>query len=217
MSEFYCYHGRRIGGIAVKNIDVLTHPDHYFKKVVEEALKNQNLKTQEEVEFYLVNLLSHFMQTENLFPYKAEHGLEQEPLALKFHKAMNDERLGQKVRLLKETGDFSLYISGFFSESLSRSVVDTNYYIGMGEAAYKNLSLVMPEKVFQSIFEELALKFTRFVDILAEISLRTNLHNNQSVLQLYEKWMSTKSPGLLKLLHDKGIIPLKSEDDPKTS
>ena len=120
----------------MKNIDVLTHPDHYFKKVVEEALKNQNLKTQEEVEFYLVNLLSHFMQTENLFPSKAGHGLEQEPLALKFHKAMSDERLSYKVRLLKETGDFSLYMSGFFSESLNHSLVDTNYYIGMGENQY---------------------------------------------------------------------------------
>jgi len=195
------------------NIDILTHPDHYFKNVVQEALKNQNLKTQEEVEFYLVNLLSHFMQTENLFPHTAEHGFEQEPLALKFHKAMNDERFSHKVRLLKETGDFSLYISGFFSESLNHSLVDTNYYIGMGEAAYKNLSLVMPEKNFQSIFEELALKFTRFVDILTEISFKTNLHNNQSVLQLYEKWMSTKNPHLLKLLHDKGIMPLKPESD----
>ena len=201
----------------MKNIDILTHPDHYFKKVVEEALKNQNLKTQEEVQFYLVNLLSHFMQTENLFPFKAEYGLEQEPLALKFHKAMNDESLSQKVRLLRETGDFSLYISGFFSESLSRSLVDTNYYIGMGEAAYKNLSIVIPEKIFQSIFEELALKFTRFVDILAEISLKTSIHNNQSVLQLYEKWLTTKNPSLLKLLQDQGIIPIKSQDDSKES
>ena len=35
---------------------------------------------------------------------------------------------GERVKTLKEVGDTSLYVSGFFAESLTRSLVDVDYW-----------------------------------------------------------------------------------------
>ena len=47
---------------------------------------------------------------------------------------------GERVKTLKEVGDISLYVTGFFAESLSRKLVDADYYIGLGRGAYAELA-----------------------------------------------------------------------------
>jgi len=44
------------------------------------------------------------------------------------------------VRTLKEVGDTSLYVAGFFAKSLTRSLVDVDYYVGLGQSAYAQLA-----------------------------------------------------------------------------
>ncbi|MBI2608760.1 MAG: hypothetical protein HYW47_04075 [Deltaproteobacteria bacterium] len=193
-------------------VDILKNPQFYFKEVLEDALKNQNIETTPEVSYYLVNLLTHFMETENLYQQKTENGLEYEPLAIKYHKALTSDTF-KKITLLKETGDLSLYISGFFGDSLNRSIVDISYYIGMGEAAYGNLSYAIDKDVFQHIFKELSQKFIKFVDILAEMSQSTAILNNESLLVIYEKWLKTKSVHLFKKLQEEGLIPVDFSDN----
>jgi len=188
-------------------IDILKNPQFYFKEVLEEALKNQNIEITPEVSYYLINLLTHFMETENLYKQKTENGLEYEPLAIKYHKALTSDTL-KKITLLKETGDLSLYISGFFGESLNRSTVDISYYIGMGEAAYGSLSHTTDKDVFQNIFKELSQKFVKFVDILAEMSQNALILNNESLLSMYDRWLKTKSARLFKKLQEEGLIPV---------
>lgn len=197
----------------MKNISIQNNPVHFFKTAIEEALKNQKIETAAEVEFYLVNMLSHFMQTEHLYQ-KTESGLDFEPLAIKLYKALQAET-NHKIHLLKEMGDISLYVSGFFGDSLNQSLVNIDYYIGMGGTAYKNLSYLMPEKVFQDLFNELATKFSNFVEILTEVSHMSHIRSSTSILQIYEKWLKTKSERLLKLLQEEGIIPIDPSVDKK--
>ena len=45
----------------------------------------------------------------------------------------------QRARL-RNLGDFSLFMSGFFPDSFRRRVVDVDYYVSMGEYAYGSLS-----------------------------------------------------------------------------
>src|SRR6185369_16802587 len=85
----------------------------YFHEVVTEAIRNQGVDTSETAEYYLVNLLAAFTKAT----------VDDEPLALKIATAAQaspDER----VRQLKDVGDTSLYISGFFADSLQRRMVD---------------------------------------------------------------------------------------------
>ena len=41
---------------------------------------------------------------------------------------------------LRSVGDQSLFITGFFADSLNRSLVDVDFYIHLGELAYRSLA-----------------------------------------------------------------------------
>ena len=62
-----------------------------------------------------------------------------------------------RTKLFRRIGDVSLYVGGFFQQSLSRKVVDVDYYIEVGGRAY-GLVAGAEEPAHRSIYEELALK-----------------------------------------------------------
>ena len=62
-----------------------------------------------------------------------------EPLAFRLGRALETGGSEQRARL-RSLGDFSLFMSGFFSDSFRRSLVDVDYYKSMGEYAYGSLS-----------------------------------------------------------------------------
>src|SRR3989338_10348431 len=180
-------------------VSLFEKPVEFFRKLVLEASQNQNVLLQEEAEYYLVSLLTHYMKTDVM------RQTGEDPLAIKLHKAMIATRI-QQVQILKELGDFSLYIAGFFSDSLRRKLVDIDYYMGMGETAYHQLSTTMAQEALQGLYKDLCNRFGTYVDILAEISDQTFSHTSQDLLRLYEKWLLTKSGRLSKLLQKEGIV-----------
>jgi hypothetical protein len=107
---------------------------------------------------------------------------------------------------LRRVGDLSLFISGYFSDSLNRSHVDVDYYIALGERAYGSLAR-QGDDTLADVFDELAAKFSGFVDVLGEISERTALTSNTDLLRLYERWLRTKSRRSGDLLARQGIVP----------
>jgi hypothetical protein len=98
-----------------------------------------------------------------------------------------------------------LFISGFFSDSLNRRLVDVDYYIQLGEHAYA--SLARRDGPFGDVFDELSDKFVAFVDVLSEVSEHSAMTSNAELLRLYEKWLRTKSRRSGDLLVARGIVP----------
>ena len=172
----------------------------FFRECLTSAIKNQGVDTTEPTEFYLVNLLSNYTKAP----------VDDEPLGLKLAQsvyATPDER----VRHLREVGDTSLYVSGFFSESLERKLVDVGYYIQLGGSAYAELArLHRTREPFGEVWSELGAKFPRFVEVLNEISESTAM-SNASVVQLYERWLKTGSAWIARRLRARGVLPVKSE------
>lgn len=103
-------------------------------------------------------------------------------------------------------GDFSLFISGFYSDSLRRRAVDLDYYVSMGEYAYSSLA-ARGEDAFGEVYAELGRKFVPFMDVLTDISERTGNTSAQDVLRLYERWLRTGSSRTGKQLAERGIAP----------
>jgi|SRR5688572_9488779 hypothetical protein len=174
-------------------------PIEYFKELVESAMQHQRLSAGELTSFYLVNLLAGFVHLDHAAP---EH---EEPLGIRLAKALQAGGSMQRDGL-RRVGDMSLFISGFFSDSLTRSLVDVDYYIAVGERAYGSLAR-QTEDTFADVFDELADKFSGFVDVLGEVSERTALSSNADLLRLYEKWLRTKSRRSGDLLARQGIVP----------
>ncbi|RYD73539.1 MAG: hypothetical protein EOP84_21375 [Verrucomicrobiaceae bacterium] len=130
-----------------------------------------------------------------------------EPLALMVKDAIEAEVPGHQKALFRQVGDVSLYTAGFFQNSLNRKMVDLDYYIDMGGTAYQRVALLQAEENLRLIFQELASRFSAYVDILAEISAQTSLKNETNLLQMYEYWMKTKSGRAERTLKEAGILP----------
>jgi hypothetical protein len=178
-------------------------PAEYFKELVESALERQHLHTGDLTEYYLVNLLCRYVRLDPRLG--VNHA---EPLAVQLARALESAGIEQRARL-RSLGDFSLFMSGFFSDSFRRRVVDVDYYKSMGEYAYGSLSRWEDES-FAEVFRELASKFVGFMDVLSDISERTALAAPTDVLRLYEKWLRTGSDRDGQRLIDRGILPNRS-------
>jgi hypothetical protein len=177
-------------------------PTEYFKELVESALSRQQLRANELTSYYLVDLLCRFVRPAQRIPFGDD---ADQPLALRLGRALDSGGLEQRARL-RNLGDFSLFTSGFFSDSLNRRSVDVDYYVSMGEYAYGSLSR-REEDAFGEVFSELARKFVPFMDVLADISEHSCVHTSTDVLRLYEKWLRTGSPRDGQRLADHGILP----------
>jgi len=189
-----------------QEIRLFTQPVEFFKHLVQTAIENQKVKLDTEIEFYLVSLLSQYMKSE------AMQRSGEIPLAIRLHKALITSP-AEQAQILKEIGDFSLYISGFFADSLNRKIVDIDYYMAMGGAAYSKLSHVFSHQRLQSLYRDLCKRFGTCVDILAEVSDVTFSTTNKDLLRLYEKWLKTKSARIAALLKKAGLFPIENSPD----
>jgi hypothetical protein len=170
----------------------------YFKQLVEEALAHQHIAAQELTAFYVVQLLAGQLQ-------RSDAGDSAEPLALKLARALNGGGPQQRMTL-RRIGDMSLFVSGFFSDSLRRKLVDVDYYVSIGGFAYNALSRHEADAL-SPVFAELADKFGGFVDVLCEVSERSSCSSNSDLLRLYERWLKTGSTRSGQLLVERGVVP----------
>jgi hypothetical protein len=205
---------------SIMDVTLAASVDEFFHEVVSEALSAVDLDASEPAGWYLVGLLGEFTTAR----------VSDEPLGMKLAAAGHSPE--QRVRTLKEVGDTSLYVAGFFAESLTRSLVDIDYYVGLGQAAYSQLArslgpgsprssipphahpgvLPRPAKPRSSIgevYEELAAKFPQFVDVLAAVRKRVTiaeLNATSDTSRLYEIWLRTRDEWVEKKLKQAGML-----------
>jgi hypothetical protein len=170
----------------------------YFKQLVDEALAHQRIAARELTAFYVVQLLAGYLQ-------QREGEDSDEPLALKLARAVEAGGFRQRTTL-RQIGDTSLFMSGFFSDSLRRKLVDVDYYVSIGGYAYNALSRQETDAL-SPVFAELADKFAGFVDVLSEVSERSACSSNSDLLRLYERWLKTGSSRSGQLLIERGVVP----------
>ena len=174
-------------------------PIEYFREMVEAAIQRQHLEAREGTSFYLVNLLARFIQRDAA-------GDDTDVLGVRFVKALGAAGRWQREEL-RRVGDHSLFISGFFADTFTRSLVDVDYYIHIGEHAYGSLAR-QNDPALGEVFDELAEKFTAFVDVLGDVSDRAGMSSNGDLLRLYERWLRTGSRRSGELLAERGIVPV---------
>jgi len=104
-------------------------PVEYFKELVETAMEHQHVAVRDLTSFYLVNLLTGFVHFDRSSPAVGD-----EPLGIRLARALQAGGTAQRNGL-REVGDLSLFISGFFSDSLNAGPVDVDYYVQRGERA----------------------------------------------------------------------------------
>ena len=91
----------------------------FFRELLTSAIENQRARVQPFTELYLVNLLHEFLASEALYIQTEDGTREQRPLAFLLKDAL-EEAGPARLRLLRRLGDTSLFVSGFFPDSLAR-------------------------------------------------------------------------------------------------
>jgi hypothetical protein len=185
---------------------IVESPRAYFIDRVEGALERLKFAPLPLSRHYLVDLLQHFMFSSNLFPTDEETGrARRETLAEMYFKAQSATP-PQRFDLLKKLGDSSLYICGFFGDSLTRKIVDIDYYVDMGGVAYAALSTSASNENLAQVYGEYALRFPEFVDVLTYISQDSRIQTNEDLLRLYDRYLSTGSRLAEEQLLEKGLL-----------
>lgn len=183
-------------------LKLVAQPQEYFRELVTGAVEKQSVRIRPETEFYLVNLLNKFITTDQLYPKSSE-----EPLAFMVKEALEEQRSEVQRNLFRHVGDVSLYVAGYFQDSLCRKLVDVDYYIEMGGTAYSHVASRADDNASRGLYVELAEKFGSLVDVLAVVSDQTTPKSEKDLLRLYELWVRTKSDRAAKALQEAGILP----------
>ena len=171
----------------------------FFQDAVDRALKEQSVSVDPMTEHYLVHLLATY----------AKQPIDDSPLGLKMLAASNAEPRERRERL-REVGDTSLFVSGFWTESFARKLVDVEYYIGLGGTAYGELARTgagWRRDPNADVYETLSGNFSRFVDVLMVISRWLMPTAPGDVIKLYEKWLQTRSKWAARKLAAVGVLP----------
>ena len=190
--------------IAVNNLQ------EFFRDSIRNAMVNQRLDADDHTAYYVVNLLTVFSRSEALYE-QTDNGFGLRPLANMLADAVHAESTEKRNLALKRLGDVSLFVAGFFYESLARSLVDVDYYVNMGGGAYGSLSDTIGgttrARVFRAVYAELADKFQSFVDVLNEVRDMAKSSSDHDLLRLYEIWLRTGSDRVAGLLRELGVEP----------
>jgi hypothetical protein len=189
----------------------------YFREALVSALRKRPVPLTDTAQLYLVNLLAEFAQAD-----KAYAGVDRggRPVMVDLLARAQDADPQEAVRIYKHMGDSSLYLTGFFAESVEDDLVGVDYYVSMGCGAYKNVAgLIRPTAAHGSaLFDELGDRFKDLVDLLAAMSLhgeKTADLDDGKLLALVERYRRTGNPEVLEALVKNGVVlrPGMRDDD----
>lgn len=188
------------------SLTLLITPQSYFKEVLVDACDKRKINPAPFTMSYLVDLLGSFLKSKSLFSVEADNGVRRrETLAELYLESQNVEAKKEKQRLLKRLGDVSLYVSGFFGDSLKKKAIDIDYYIQLGGVAYNHLAAIAPSDI-EETYLDISNNFTGYVDVLTLVSQKAFTQSNKDVLRLYDKYLKTQSKLARDQLIEQGVF-----------
>jgi hypothetical protein len=178
-----------------------------FAENVDAALQSRGVQPSASTKEYLVGLLTDFALRSDAITLD-------EPITVQLNAALAAPS-AERLEKLRCVGDGSLYVTGFFSENLTRRGVDINYVAKVGATAYSSAAAMLApadSNKSTSLFSELAQRFDRFVEVLREVAdalLVSSARSSTDIVKVYERWLRTGSSSLAVGLSARGMVPMK--------
>jgi len=159
--------------------------------LIKEAEKNAGQDLEEDIEYYLIQMLQRFIDKPDL---------GSSIVALDYllaHEAIDSSR----KQLLQDVGDKCLLFSGLFPEQALKRRVPVSYFVGLGEAAYISVATFSKDqKDISNLFYSLGDNFVQLMDLLICVR-EINANNNPiNLLQAEELWCNTGSKQALRII-----------------
>lgn len=164
-------------------------PETFFREVVGQALDRERVAVNPLTELYVVRLLSGRVSR--------GHNPD-EALHVVFFEAMNATPTAYDE--IRSVGDQSLMNVGWWWEYRSRSLgaMRTRHLSDLGRMAYGVIG--------SCPYDEIAQKFEGIADALARASTDASLATQRDLLQLYERWRTSQSKHIARLLIEHGFV-----------
>ncbi len=148
-------------------IILTTNLKGYFFEGLRELNQKSLCPVPESVIYYSSDVLDKFALSQDFFEV-SEGKVREKILGMKLLEATHLTREEQK-RVYKEVADMSLIVCGYFSESVNKKIIDTQYYAQLGKMAYGHLNNVIPSfldipsfyNMFATCFESMTMLMTR--------------------------------------------------------
>ncbi len=194
------------------NRNIILSSRDFFSQEVELACQERKVEAYPQVKSYLVELLEFYLDARNLHEDEKDELGRRRPTTLSemFLVAQNSDPI-TRFELLKKLGDRTLYLSGFFSESLARKIIDVDYYVEMGGLAYDQLSNLSKQDTLAKVYSVFSQRFIQFSDVLQHISQKNQKLDDQGILKLYDRYLKTGSDYAKEELLKRGVLPISAE------
>jgi hypothetical protein len=173
----------------------------YFEQEVSDAISKVNTRFSDDTVLYLISMLAERTRADRPTP--------PEDTLAELHARAAQSGPHEQASAYRELGDRSLYVLGYFSESLSRHTVGETYYAEMGATAYHRVDIVFKRwfsNAFGPVFSELSERFYDCVALLNTVRESHESAHPDDLLGLYEKWLETGSEALATQLRDRGML-----------
>ncbi|MFH1608363.1 MAG: hypothetical protein ABIA78_04485 [archaeon] len=180
-------------------------PLNFFKENLEQTLSERQVDVSKESIFYVACVMDNIAKTENLFQ-RGNENLDKKPLAFVLKDAFEGDSF-VKYEKLKTIGDFTLAVSGFFQDGLTRinrpRLVE--YYSDIGASSYDALSLLVRAEQSVNVYGELSQTFEDFRDALRSIYVKNHCRSIKNLFNMLDKLEHDNQGILERELKRKGI------------
>lgn len=175
----------------------------FFFEGLNELNKKSLCPVPESIIFYSSDVLDKFALSQDFFEIY-EGKVREKILGLKLLEAMQMSREDQR-RTYKEVAEMSLLVCGYFSESVNKKIVDTNYYAQLGKMAYGHLNSMGPTFLdIPCFYSMVSTCFEATTMLMANFALRNRTGNENEMI--FRKVLKSEPVSEKELLVS-GILP----------
>lgn len=173
-----------------------------FRSLLDDSLKRLRLEISLPVQSYIGELFFLYIKSDHIFEINQKSGRRTLKTFAETYFKANQSSLQTRNYLLKQIADRSLYLGGFFRESLNQKSINLDYYLDIGQSAYEGLAESHP---LSDIYQELSDRFIDLTDVMSYIATKATIKSNKDLLKLYNQYLSTGSKVVACQLEDHGV------------
>lgn len=160
----------------------IVNPSLFFQEKLNKYFEENKIKIQSDTEKYLVDVLNKYIHIDQI-----QYGT----LFEIYEQCVYNNKIEDYAHL----GEHSLYIGGMFPGSITKSLVNINYYIDMGTLGFTQASQMSRSKIGRKIYQDLSLGFKTYMNSFYVIS---NDSLFKDTLSLYDQYEQTKNPAIMR-------------------
>lgn len=191
-----------------KKIILSTNLQGFFFEDLNDLNKKSLCPVPESIIYYSSEVLDKFALSQDFFEF-SDGRVREKILGTKLLAASQMSREEQK-KIYKEVADMSLLVCGYFSESVNKKIVDTQYYAQLGKMAYGHLNSCSPG--FLDIPSFYAMIATCFESMTTLLALLANKNRTGEDNTLIFRKILKEEPVTDKEMLMSGILPNTSRN-----